>query len=161
MACHIRVAGETARFGQPEVNLGLIPGYGGTQRLIQLIGKGKALELLMTADMVKADEAERLGLANCVVPKGEEVIKAREILEKIGTKGPIAISKIIESVNNYYNDTYGFEQEVKEFGIAMASDEAKEGAAAFVEKRKAKFQKRVGLVVLSIRLVEKFQFVKL
>lgn len=141
MACHLRVAGETARFGQPEVNLGLIPGYGGTQRLIQLVGKGKAMELLLTADMVKAHEAERLGLANCVVPQGEEVNKAREILEKVATKGPVAISKIIESVNNFYNDKYGFEQEVKDFGTAMASEEAKEGAAAFVEKRKANFKR--------------------
>jgi enoyl-CoA hydratase len=86
MACHLRVAGEKARFGQPEVNLGLIPGYGGTQRLIQYIGKTKAMELLMTADMIGAEEAHRLGLVNYVVPVGEEVAKAKELIEKLVAK---------------------------------------------------------------------------
>ena len=116
MACHIRIAGEKARFGQPEVNLGIIPGYGGTQRLIQLIGKGKATELLMTGDMIGAEEAHQLGLVNHVVPQGEEVAKAIEIIEKISTKAPLAIGKIVECVNAYFNkDIEGFEFEYKEF----------------------------------------------
>lgn len=139
MACHIRVAGEKARFGQPEVNLGMIPGYGGTQRLTQLIGKGKAMELLMTADMIGAEDALRLGLANHVVPAGEEVAKAEEIMEKIASKGPIAIQKIIETVNAFYSDEDGFELEVLEFGNTVDTQDAKEGANAFIEKRKANF----------------------
>ncbi len=141
MACHMRVAGEKARFGQPEVNLGLIPGYGGTQRLIQLIGKGKAMELLLTADMIGADEAHRLGLVNHVVPVGEEVQKARELIEKIATKGPVAVAKVIESVNAYFQfDEDGFGREVAEFGGATATEDFAEGATAFVEKRRANFK---------------------
>ncbi len=143
MACHLRVAGEKARFGQPEVNLGLIPGYGGTQRLVQYIGKGKALELLMTADMIGAEEAHRLGLANCVVSAGEEVAKAREIIEKIATKAPIAIAKVIECVNACFEPTTnGFDKEVEAFGHCCDTDDFQEGASAFVEKRKANFQGR-------------------
>ena len=143
MACHLRIAGEKARFGQPEVNLGLIPGYGGTQRLIQYIGKTKATELLMTADMIGADEALRLGLVNYVVPAGEEVAKATELLEKIGTKAPFAISKIIKTVNAYFaEETDGFSAEVSAFGECCATEDFKEGAAAFVEKRKAAFKGR-------------------
>lgn len=143
MACHMRIAGEKARFGQPEVNLGLVPGYGGTQRLIQYIGKGKAMELLMTSDMIKADEAHRLGLVNHVVPAGEEVAKAKEIIEKIATKGPLAISGIIESVNAYFqHDKDGFSTEVDFFGTTMGSEEGKEGASAFIEKRKANFKRK-------------------
>jgi enoyl-CoA hydratase len=141
MACHLRIAGEKARFGQPEVNLGLIPGYGGTQRLIQYIGKTKATELLMTADMIGADEALRLGLVNYVVPAGEEVAKSRELLEKIATKAPIAIAKIIKTVNAYYaEETDGFSAEVAAFGGCCATEDFREGAAAFVEKRKAVFE---------------------
>jgi len=141
MSCHLRIAGENARFGQPEVNLGIIPGYGGTQRLIQLIGKGKATELLMTADMLKADEALRLGLVNHVVPAGEEVAKAKEIIEKIATKAPLAISRIIECVNAYFEDGIdGFSMEVAEFGASAATADFKEGAAAFIEKRTADFK---------------------
>ncbi len=140
MACHIRVAGEKARFGQPEVNLGIIPGYGGTQRLIQLIGKGKALELLMTGDMIGAEEANRLGLVNYVVPQGEEVAKAVEIIEKIASKAPLAIAKIIECVNTYYDkDNDGFEFEVTEFSKLVDTEDFREGAAAFVERRSPKF----------------------
>ncbi len=143
MACHMRVAGGKARFGQPEVNLGIIPGYGGTQRLVQLIGKGKALELLMTADMIKADEAHRLGLANHVVEPGEEVAKAKEILLKIGTKAPVAVAKIIECVNAYFEPLVnGIEYEINAFGETANTEDFKEGAAAFVEKRKAEFKGR-------------------
>lgn len=141
MACHLRIAGEKARFGQPEVNLGIIPGYGGSQRLVHLIGKSKAMELLLTADMVKADEAHRLGLANHVVEQGQEVAKAEEILRKIATKAPIAIAKTIECVNMNFSDTVnGFDYEVKCFGACAATEDFKEGAAAFVEKRPADFK---------------------
>jgi enoyl-CoA hydratase len=141
MACHIRVAGEHARFGQPEVNLGLIPGYGGTQRLIQYIGKGKAMELLMTADMINAQQALEWGLVNHVVPAGQEVAKARELLEKILTKGPVAIRKVIEAVNAYFTEsTDGFHFEVESFGYTTGTADFREGASAFVEKRKPEFK---------------------
>lgn len=141
MACHLRVAGERAKFGQPEVNLGIIPGYGGTQRLVQYIGKTKAMELLMTADMIGAEEAHRLGLVNYVVPAGEEVAKATELLEKIADKGPVAIAKIIEAVNAYFDEKQdGFAREVKEFGNTTGTEDFKEGASAFIEKRKANFK---------------------
>lgn len=140
MACHVRIAGEKAKFGQPEVNLGLIPGYGGTQRLIQYIGKTKATELLMTADMIGAAEALQLGLVNHVVPAGEEVLKAKELIEKIATKAPLAITKIIETVNAYFEDGEdGFGREVSAFGECCGTEDFIEGAAAFVEKRKANF----------------------
>lgn len=141
MACHMRIAGEKARFGQPEVNLGIIPGYGGTQRLIQYIGKGKAIELMMTADMINAEEAYRLGLVNHVVPAGEEVAQAKALIQKIATKGPIAIAKVIETVNAYfqYNED-GFAREVKAFGESTSTADFREGAAAFIEKRKADFK---------------------
>jgi len=141
MACHMRIAGEKARFGQPEVNLGIIPGYGGTQRLIQYIGKGKAIELMMTADMINAAEAYRLGLVNHVVPAGEEVAQAKALIQKIATKGPIAIAKVIETVNAYYQyNEDGFAREVKAFGESTSTADFREGAAAFIEKRKADFK---------------------
>jgi enoyl-CoA hydratase len=140
MACHLRVASEKARFGQPEVNLGLIPGYGGTQRLIQYIGKTKAMELLLTADMINAEDALRLGLVNYVVPAGEEVAKAKELLEKIATKAPFAVTKVIETVNAYFEEGEdGFEREITAFGECCGTEDFIEGAAAFVEKRKANF----------------------
>ncbi len=139
MACHLRVAGEKARFGQPEVNLGIIPGYGGTQRLIQYLGKTKALELLMTGDMIKAEEAMQLGLLNYVVPAGEEVAKALELLQKIASKAPIAIQKVIECVNAYFPEG-GFSREVVEFANTVNTEDFKEGASAFLEKRKPNFQ---------------------
>lgn len=143
MACHMRVASENARFGQPEVNLGLIPGYGGTQRLIQLIGKGKALELLMTADMIKADEALRLGLVNHVVPAEELMNKSTEILLKIASKAPVAIAKVIACGNAYFTDgVNGLEFEIDRFGECCATEDFVEGASAFVEKRKASFKGR-------------------
>lgn len=139
MACHLRVASEKAKFGQPEVNLGIIPGYGGTQRLIQYLGKTKALELLMTADMIGAEEAYRLGLLNYVVPVGEELTKATELLNKIAAKAPIAIQKVIDCVNAFF-PTDGFEREVIEFANTVNTEDFKEGATAFLEKRTANFQ---------------------
>lgn len=141
MACHFRIASENARFGQPEVNLGLIPGYGGTQRLVQLIGKGKAMELLMTADMIKADEAKQLGLVNHVVPQAELQAKAVELLTKILTKAPLAIGKIISLVNEAATvSKNGFRMEIDMFGECFDTEDKKEGAAAFLEKRAAQFQ---------------------
>ena len=141
MACHLRVASERAKFGQPEVNLGIIPGYGGTQRLVQYVGKTKAMELLLTADLIDAAEAHRLGLVNQVVSAGQEVVKATELIEKIASKGPIAIAQSIASVNAFFEKTVdGFDFEVKSFGKTSESDDFKEGAAAFIEKRKATFR---------------------
>lgn len=141
MACHIRVASPNARFGQPEVNLGIIPGYGGTQRLVQLIGKGRALELLMTADMIDAETAESLGLVNYLELQGELKSKAEELINKISSKAPIAIAKVIQSVNAYFDDNKdGFKTEIDNFADCSSTEDFKEGAAAFVEKRKANFK---------------------
>lgn len=142
MACHIRIASPNARFGQPEVNLGIIPGYGGTQRLVQYVGKGKALEMMMTADMIDAQEAYRLGLVNHIVEEGQTIAKAKEILGKIATKAPLAIQKIIECVNAFYDPggDAGFFREVVEFGKTTKTEDFKEGSNAFVEKRKSQFK---------------------
>lgn len=141
MACHMRIASDRAKFGQPEVNLGIIPGYGGTQRLPQLIGRGRALEYLMTGDMIGAEEAYRIGLVNHMVPHGEEVKKAKEIIEKIASKAPIAVAKIIECVDDAYNGVLdGFDSEARSFGAVAHSEDFKEGASAFIERRKAEFK---------------------
>ncbi|MEZ4910182.1 MAG: enoyl-CoA hydratase-related protein [Saprospiraceae bacterium] len=140
MACHIRVGGAKARFGQPEVNLGLVPGYGGSQRLVQLIGKAKALEMLLTADMIDVNEAYRLGLVTHVVDAGQEVNKSKEILEKIATKGPLAVMKTIQLVNTYFRDMEGYKAEYSDFGSMIGSEDSKEGAQAFIEKRPANFK---------------------
>lgn len=140
MACHLRVASESAKFGQPEVNLGLIPGYGGTQRLPQLVGKAKALEMILTADMIDANEAYRIGLANHICPSKEVMQKAKSIINKISRKGPVAIAKSIATVNAHYDKSEnGFETEHKTFGAIMITDETKEGVTAFLEKRKPNF----------------------
>lgn len=142
MACHLRIATENARFGQPEINLGIIPGYGGTQRLVQYIGKGKALELMMTGDMINAKEAHQLGLVNHVLSsKAEAMEKSKAILNKIATKAPIAITKVIEAVNAYFETGVdGFEREIEKFGYATKTGDFKEGATAFTEKRPANFK---------------------
>lgn len=140
MACHIRVASDNARFGQPEVNLGVIPGYAGTQRLVQLVGKGKALELLMTGDAINAHEAKSLGLVNHVVTQDELLPKCIEILEKVKGKAPLAIESVIRLVNNHYDKQQnGFNNEIKEFGSFFGTKDFKEGVSAFLEKRKAEF----------------------
>lgn len=140
MACHIRVAAENARFGQPEVNLGLIPGYGGTQRLTQLIGKGKALELMLTTDMVKADEALRLGLVNHVVPQAELLTFTEQLLSRILTKAPLALGMVIECVNAYYDkDRHGYQTEANAFARSFGTADFREGSSAFLEKRPAQF----------------------
>ncbi|MBX7203350.1 MAG: enoyl-CoA hydratase/isomerase family protein [Bacteroidia bacterium] len=143
MACHLRIASANARFGQPEVNLGLIPGYAGTQRLTQLIGKGKALEYLMTADMIAAEEALRLGLVNAVVERETLLSTTEATLKKIATKAPLAIAAIIRSVNSFYAfDQDGFETEIREFSRCFETDDFKEGTTAFLGKRAAVFQGR-------------------
>lgn len=140
MACHMRIASDNARFGQPEVNLGLIPGYGGTQRLTQLIGKGKALELLLTADMIKADEALRLGLVNHVVPQADLLSFTRQLLSRILTKAPLAVGLCIDAVNAYYDkERQGYQQEAESFGQCFTSADFREGTTAFLEKRPAAF----------------------
>jgi enoyl-CoA hydratase len=141
MACHLRIASEKAQFGQPEVNLGIIPGYGGTQRLIQYIGKTKATELMMTGDLLNAQEAYRLGLVNYVVAPGEEKAKARELLTKIAAKGPLAIAGVIASVNAYFDhQADGFAAEVTNFAAVTRTADFREGAQAFIEKRAADFK---------------------
>jgi enoyl-CoA hydratase len=143
MACHIRVASDNARFGQPEVKLGLIPGYGGTQRLVQLIGKGKASELLMTADMLGAGDALKLGLVNYVTSPEQLIPQCLEIIEKIRAQAPTAISGIIRAVNAYYTEgTDGYETELNEFGKCCDTEDFKEGTGAFLEKRKPSFPGR-------------------
>ncbi len=140
MACHMRVASENARFGQPEVNLGILPGYGGTQRLVQLVGKGKAMELMMTTDMVKAEEAKSLGLANHVVPQAELIDFCNAMLKKIMAKGPAAVGMIVESVNAVFNENEnGYQTEANSFGRCCGLEDFKEGTTAFLEKRKAEF----------------------
>lgn len=143
MACHLRIASDNAKFGQPEVNLGIIPGYGGTQRLIQLIGKGKALELLMTADMVKAEEALQLGLVNHITIQEQLIPKCKEILQKIFSKSPLTISQIIQLSNTHFDKSKdAFKMEMEEFGKCFGTSDFKEGTSAFVEKRKANFAGR-------------------
>jgi len=141
MACHFRVAAGNAKFGQPEVNLGLIPGYGGTQRLTQLIGKGRALELLMTGAMIDADTALRYGLVNYVLPQPEVLAKCTELAKLIMSKAPLAIAGCIRAANAVFdNRQNGFELEIATFGELFDTEDAKEGAKAFVEKRKPVFK---------------------
>lgn len=142
MACHLRIATANARFGQPEVNLGIIAGYGGTQRLVQYIGKAKALELHLTADMIDANMALSLGLVNYIeTDKNAALEKAKGIINKIATKGPVAVSKVIECVNAYYKECVdGFQTEVDAFGSLFETEDVNEGVNAFLEKRKPEFK---------------------
>ncbi len=139
MACHLRIAGENARFGQPEVNLGLTPGYGGTQRLIRLVGRARALELLLTADMIGAEKAVAYGLANEKVDDGLEIQRSLEILRKIAGKAPLAVRDVISAVNAFDSDIDGFAYEARLFGQLMNTNDFREGVSAFKEKRKATF----------------------
>ncbi|GEL10455.1 enoyl-CoA hydratase [Flavobacterium glycines] len=140
MACHIRVVSDNAKMGLPEVSLGVIPGYGGTQRLPQLIGKGRALEMILTAGMISAEEAYRMGLVNHVVKQEELVSFCNEIAQKIIKNSPAAISMAIHAVNaNYKEGENGFETEIKSFGKCFGTEDFKEGTKAFLEKRKAVF----------------------
>ncbi len=140
MSCHFRLASENARFGQPEVNLGLLPGYGGTQRLTQLIGKGRALEMLMSGNMIDAAKALHYGLVNEVVPQEALLAKAKEILAVIISKAPLAVAACITAANAVFDETKnGFETEITLFGECFGTADMKEGTQAFLEKRKASF----------------------
>jgi enoyl-CoA hydratase len=140
MSCHFRVASENAKFGQPEVNLGLIPGYGGTQRLVQLIGKGKAMELLMSAHLIDAAEAKQLGLVNYVTTAETLLEHTKKILDIINSKAPLAVAGCIKAANAVFDETKnGYAVEIEEFGNAFATEDMKEGTTAFLEKRKAIF----------------------
>jgi enoyl-CoA hydratase len=142
MACHMRIASENAKFGQPEVNLGIIPGYGGTQRLTQLVGKGKALELLMTGDMVSAKEAREIGLVNHIVSNREALIdKCEETLDKITSKAPLAVGMIVNCVNAFFaDDENGYQTEANSFANCCKSHDFIEGTSAFLEKRTTNFK---------------------
>ncbi|MCB0496757.1 MAG: enoyl-CoA hydratase/isomerase family protein [Cyclobacteriaceae bacterium] len=140
MACHIRVAVKSAKFGQPEVNLGLIPGYGGTQRLTQLVGKAKALELMMTGDLISADEALSLGLVNHVVENSKELEnKVESIMKKILAKAPLAVGMVITCVNAVFSDENGYQVEANGFAHCCQTEDKTEGTKAFLEKRKPEF----------------------
>ena len=140
MACHIRIASENAKLGLPEVTLGLIPGYGGTQRLTQLVGKGRAIEMITTADMVTAEKAAQIGLVNEVVPQASLIAKAEEILAKIKLRAPLAVASAIKAINASGNkEVNGFEVEIEEFAKCFGTADFKEGVSAFLEKRKATF----------------------
>ncbi len=137
MACHLRVAGDNAQFGLPEVSLGIIPGYGGTQRLTKLTGHAKALELIATGKPIKAEEANRIGLVNKTDPNPD--LEAQNLLKKILKNGPLAVQNAIEAVYAVGNSK-GFEKEAELFGKTCATEDAAEGTSAFLEKRKAEFK---------------------
>jgi len=143
MACHFRIASDNAKMGLPEVSLGVIPGYGGTQRLPQLVGKGKAMEMIMTAGMISAEEAKACGLVNHVTSQEELLPLAEKLAGKIMRNSPVAIEAAIKAVNDNYRDgVNGFETEIREFGNCFGTEDFKEGTTAFLEKRKADFPGR-------------------
>jgi enoyl-CoA hydratase len=139
LACHFIYASENAKFGQPEVNLGLIPGYGGTQRLTQLVGRNMAMELIMSGNMIDAKEAREYGIVNKIVKQEELLTTVKAILGIIQTKAPVAVSKVIECINNFDHTQQGYDFEIKKFAECFATDDKKEGVSAFLEKRKANF----------------------
>ena len=144
MACTIRIAAENAKFGQPEVKLGLLPGGGGTQRLPRLVGKGVALQLILTAEIINATEAHRIGLVNEVVPVADLIPRAEAILKQIFSNAPIAIKYSLEAVNKGLETSQaeGLALEASFFGLCAATEDKKEGTTAFLEKRAARFQAR-------------------
>jgi enoyl-CoA hydratase len=139
MACHFRYASENAKMGLPEVTLGLIPGYGGTQRLPQLIGKGNALEMMLSANMITADKALQLGLVNAVVPQADLISSCVTIAQKIVQNSPNALKSAIKAVNSGYSGKNGYESEIEAFGACFGTEEFVEGTTAFLSKRKAQF----------------------
>lgn len=140
MSCHFRVASDNAKMGLPEVTLGVIPGYGGTQRLAQLVGKGRAMEMIMTAGMIDAETAKNYGLVNHVVAQEELLDFTKAIVTKITKNSSVAIAKAIEAINaNFEDGTNGYEVEIKNFGLSFGTEDFKEGTTAFLEKRKAEF----------------------
>lgn len=141
LACHMRIASDNAKFGQPEINLGLIPGYGGTQRLIRLLGKAKAIELMLSAEMLNATDALNLRLVNYVTFPEELMIKCEEVLKKINSRSSLVVSKILACANAFENKKVdGFEVEISEFSKCIATEDFKEGIAAFMEKRTPVFK---------------------
>jgi len=144
LACHIRIASENAKFGQPEVNLGIIPGYGGTQRLTRLINSGRAMEYILTGDMIDANEALRFGLVNKVFPQAELMDKAMEMAKKITSKGQQAIRLSVKAVNmvDEVSGKEGLNYEASLFSLACGTEDFKEGTKAFLEKRKAEFKNK-------------------
>lgn len=141
MACHIRIASENAKFGQPEVNLGIIPGYGGTQRLTQLVGRGKALELMMTGDAITAQEAKAIGLVNHVVAKDTLMKFTRDMMLRILSKGPFAVSQVVKSVNAGFGfEQAAYEAEAQNFAACISTRDFAEGTNAFIEKRQPQFK---------------------
>jgi len=142
MACTIRIAAETAKLGQPEINLGLIPGYAGTQRLARIVGRGRALELLLTGDQISAQEAYRLGLVNRVVPAADLMAEAKKLATALASKAPIAIRYILEAVHKGLEMPFGQAQmfEATLFGLVASTEDMREGTRAFLEKRKADFK---------------------
>jgi len=144
MACHLRVAGDRARFGQPEINLGIIPGWGGTQRLPRLIGKAKATEWILTGDVFSAQDALKLGLVNHVVPQDQVLKVAKDLARKIAGKGAVAIAQSLAAIEGGLDGTIedGMAKEARAFGAVAATEDSKEGVAAFLEKRQPKFQDR-------------------
>jgi enoyl-CoA hydratase len=142
MACTIRIAAENAKFGQPEVKLGIIPGYGGTQRLPRLVGKGRALQLILTGDLIDAHEAYRIGLVNEVVPAADLISRCEAILKQIDANAPLAIRYSIDAVNEGVNTdlSSGLKLEARYFTLAAGTDDRKEGTSAFVQKRAPQFQ---------------------
>ena len=140
MASHVRIASENAKLGLPEVSLGVIPGYGGTQRLAQLAGKGKAMELIMTANMINAQEALKIGLVNHVVPQSELMQYSIKMASKMMRNSPFAIKSAIQAINaNYKDGVNGFSEEINAFGNCFGTKEFIEGTSAFLEKRKPSF----------------------
>ena len=142
LACHIRIANEKAKFGQPEVNLGIIPGYGGTQRLTRLINSGRAAEMILTGDMIDASEALRIGLVNKIYPVEELISKAIELAEKISSKGQIAVQMALRAIVSCddISETEGQNLESSLFAICCGTEDFKEGTSAFLEKRKPNFK---------------------
>lgn len=144
LACHIRLASNKAKFGQPEVNLGIIPGFGGSQRLSKLVNTGRAMEYILTGDMIDADEAFRIGLVNRVYNPDELLPKAFEIAEKISTKAQLAVAMAVKAVkfSEKSNLNEGLDYEASLFGLCCGTDDFKEGTQAFLEKRKPNFSKK-------------------
>jgi enoyl-CoA hydratase len=144
MACTIRIAVDTAKFGQPEVALGLLPGGGGTQRLPRLVGKGRALQLILSGDMISAQEAYRVGLVNEIVPAADLITRAEAILKRIAANAPIAVKLSLEAVNRGLETTQGegLALEASYFGLCAATEDKKEGTTAFLEKRAPQFHGR-------------------
>lgn len=140
LACHFIIASENAKFGQPEVNLGLIPGYGGTQRLTQAAGKGRAMQLIMTGEPFGAQAAMQYGVVNEVVPQDQLLPRVKSILQVIHTKAPLAITSVINSINHFDHSQKGYDFEIQQFGGCFATEDKKEGVQAFLEKRKPLFK---------------------